>query len=148
LVQLLINGPFGILGNAAFEVGRDGTPHIQSFVHLNQRFTRDQIAGFLGNGAHCEIAIGTDMQNFIYCCKDGNVFVLRPPDRDPDPNGATLLAAAQTLSTEEFIQSYPDAWLDHRASLRRIMLITAIAKARKWDGDLHVKNLWIRGKAC
>jgi hypothetical protein len=82
------------------------------------------------------VARGTDLQNFIYCCKGGNVFALRPPDPGQDPPPATLVAAAQNLSAEQFIQSYPDAWLEHRASLEKIMLIAAIAKARKWDGDL------------
>jgi hypothetical protein len=91
------------------------------------------------------VALGSDLQNFVYCCKDGNVFALRAPDPDPDPKGATLLAAAQTLSTEQFIQTYPETWLEHRTSLERIMLIAAIAKARTWDGDLHEKNLWIWG---
>jgi hypothetical protein len=32
--------------------------------------------GFLGAGSHCEVASGTDLQNFIYCCKDGKGFTL------------------------------------------------------------------------
>jgi hypothetical protein len=101
--------------------------------------------GFLGARSHCEVARGTDLENFICCCKDGNVFALRPADRGPDTDGATLVAAARNLSAEQFIRSDPDAWLEHRASPERIMLIAAIAKARVCDGDLHAKKPWICG---
>jgi hypothetical protein len=83
---------------------------------------------FLGVGGHCEAARGTDFQDFTYCCKDGKVFALKPPGPVRDAPGATLVAAAQNLSREQFIQSYPDAWLEHRPSLERIMVISALAR--------------------
>jgi hypothetical protein len=67
------------------------------------------------------------------------------PDPHLDPSGGVLLAAAQTLTLEQFLQLYPEAWFKHRANLERIMLASAISKATTWDGDLHAKNLWIWG---
>jgi hypothetical protein len=54
-------------------------------------------------------------------------------------------SAAQTLSTEDIVRSYPEEWLQHRQALETIMLAGAQSRATKWDADLHLKNVWIWG---
>jgi hypothetical protein len=144
-VQLLIYGPEAIVGIAGFEISVTGTPHIQGFVRLNRRLSLNQILARLGVGAHCEVAKGSDIDSVIYCSKGNNVFVLRPPDPDHDPQGSAIVAAAQTLTLEQFVGLYPDVWLQHRTTLEKIMLVAAIAKTGTRDGDLRAKNLWIWG---
>jgi hypothetical protein len=35
------------------------------------------------------------------------------------PSGAQIMSAAQTLSTEDFVRSYPEEWLQHRQALEK-----------------------------
>jgi hypothetical protein len=69
----------------------------------------------------------------------------RDGDARSPPSGAQIMSAAQTLSTEEFVRSYPDEWLQHRQVLERIVLAAAQSRASVWSGDLHQKNRWICG---
>lgn len=67
---------YGIVGQ---EIGENGTPHLQGFLHYNMEpkkgginFWKAEIPG--GQRAHFETARGTDEQNKEYCEKEG-VFI-------------------------------------------------------------------------
>ena len=58
------------------EIGEQGTPHLQGFVHYNEdrkkcgiNFWKNKLPN--GKRAHFEAARGTDEQNKAYCEKDG-----------------------------------------------------------------------------
>jgi hypothetical protein len=128
-VTALLLGPDVILGCAECEVGQSGTPRIQGFVHLNCRVrlnqcwmcsARERIANPAG-----------DRTRSAPKRKRSPATAERRPDH----------GAAQTLSTEDFVRSYPEEWLQHRQTLEKIMLAAAQARAAVWDGDLHQKNV-------
>lgn len=61
---------------AGEEVGKEGTPHIQGFIHIKKdrkecgvKFWKEYIPD--GKRCHFENAMGTDEQNRTYCTKDG-----------------------------------------------------------------------------
>lgn len=55
-----------------FEVGENGTRHIQGYVELPRRLRINQIVALLGGRAHVERRLGTGDQAAQYCKKDGN----------------------------------------------------------------------------
>lgn len=67
---------YGVVGQ---EIGENGTPHLQGFIHYDMdtkkggiNFWKKEIPG--GERAHFETARGTDQQNEEYCTKEG-VFI-------------------------------------------------------------------------
>ena len=65
------------------EVGQNGTPHLQGFIHLKTSFLKAKDGGVLTwrgifpglARAHLEKAFGTDAQSQKYCEKDGNLLI-------------------------------------------------------------------------
>ena len=50
------------------EVGKCGTPHLQGYIKF---FKKVRPVGALGvTGAHYEKAVGSDLENYVYCTKD------------------------------------------------------------------------------
>lgn len=67
-----IGGHYGIVGK---EVGKEGTKHLQGFVHLKNAKTFEAARKALqkiNGGTHIEIARGSFSQNVAYCSKDGD----------------------------------------------------------------------------
>ena len=61
------------------EIGENGTPHLQGFVHIEKdpkscgiKFWKEEFK--FSNQAHFETARGTDEQNEAYCTKEGPFF--------------------------------------------------------------------------
>lgn len=58
-------------GFVALEVGAEGTPHLQGFVHLRNAKTLTALKKMLGsNRYHIEKAMGTDFENWAYIMED------------------------------------------------------------------------------
>lgn len=55
-----------------FEVGEQGTKHIQGFAQMKKQKRFLSIVKFFNNRAHIEKANGTPEQNKAYCSKEGN----------------------------------------------------------------------------
>lgn len=62
---------YGIVGK---EIGENGTPHLQGYIHLIKPVRFSTLKKFLPN-AHWEPAKGNPAQNKQYCSKDGNIFI-------------------------------------------------------------------------
>ena len=61
----------GIFG---LEVGEEGTPHIQGFVHMKNAMTLTAVKKWLqSNRWHLEAARGTDYEAWTYCLKDEKI---------------------------------------------------------------------------
>lgn len=81
-----------------FEVGHNGTPHLQGFIHLDDdNIGLRQWREYFGelSRAHVENARGTDGQNRGYCTKDGDFFELGDP-MEKTTKWHTMLEAAKT----------------------------------------------------
>jgi len=57
-----------------FEVGEEGTPHIQGYVQFKKRLRFNQVKQMVGGRAHLdeEYQNSTPVANQTYCKKDGN----------------------------------------------------------------------------
>lgn len=62
---------WGIFG---YEVGENGTPHLQGALYRQHPITIKGLKKDLGDRCHIEVMHGTYEQNKIYCSKGGNVF--------------------------------------------------------------------------
>lgn len=98
-----------------FEVGECGTPHLQGYIHFktNQRFA--YVKRVLGSRCHIEPAMGTVLQNFEYCTKDGNFWEKgeRPLTKGEASKKAwaNILEHAKSGDHEWLENNYPRVWV-------------------------------------
>ncbi len=57
-----------------YEVGSNGTPHLQGYVELMKRKTLKSIKKFMGCNPHIEKRKGTAKQAIDYCMKEKTTF--------------------------------------------------------------------------
>lgn len=78
-----------------FETGENGTPHIQGYIHFNQKKSFVVVRNlFFHQRAHLEAARGSPEQNIKYCSKDGDFYEFG--DR-PKPGKRTDLIKVKDL---------------------------------------------------
>jgi hypothetical protein len=58
---------------AGFEVGENGTPHLQGYLEFKTKARPKSV--FSCERIHWEKAGGTALENFKYCCKESNIFM-------------------------------------------------------------------------
>lgn len=81
------NCVFAVVG---IEVGENGTPHLQGFIHLRNKKTFRSLKSILPS-AHIELARGTDVENQLYCKKENNVlFEIGFPAQSQETNHSLL----------------------------------------------------------
>jgi len=56
------------------EVGANGTPHLQGYVHLRDKARLSQVRNDFSARAHFEVARGSSKDNARYCSKEGDVW--------------------------------------------------------------------------
>lgn len=100
------------------EIGANGTPHLQGFIHLRGKDPKQCGVKFWkaelpeGQKAHFSNARGTDEQNLEYCTKDGPYLLIGEP-AEPENKYAKILEMAkqsldeiQAIDPEFFIKNY------------------------------------------
>jgi hypothetical protein len=117
----------------ALEVGEEGTPHIQGFIHFKNAKTLTATKKFLGSDRwHLEAARGTDFENWTYCQKtavDIDTYGDEPvEDGDLSVWARIVNHIDEGKSTNEIIRMYPET---------AMRCITAIEKYRL---DVDRKN--------
>jgi hypothetical protein len=132
-----------------------GYKHYQGFAQFINRKTFKQIKDMLVPEAHIEVAKGTLAQNTQYCSKQGKIRWSvgiedkqerkKKIQKENNEIWLRVLKDAQSLNQEEFIEKHPREWVLRRAAIERLMLDSAGNSARKWNGKLREKNLWIWG---
>lgn len=120
--------PLGNVTRAIFanEIGEEGTPHIQGFIHFKNAKSLTATKKFLGsNRWHLEISRGTDYENWTYCGKeDTNAlqFGDEPIEGDDLSVWARIVQHIDDgMTTNEIIRRYPET---------AMRCITAIEKYR------------------
>lgn len=58
---------------AGFEVGEEGTPHIQGYVYMDDKYSIRQLVQHIGR-AHIEVCKGSPQQNIKYCTKSNDYY--------------------------------------------------------------------------
>lgn len=107
------------------EIGENGTPHLQGFVHIEKdpkqcgiKFWKEEIK--FTNAAHYENARGSDQQNYEYCTKDGPFFAFGEPQEAGDI-WSSIVQDCKTLPFEEIASKYPEQIIKHGANIRSLI---------------------------
>ena len=75
------------------EMSASGTRHLQGFVHFKTKKYLKALKKLIGNTAHLEMAKGSDVQNKLYCEKEGCVMLeIGEPVAKPTVNKSYLVA--------------------------------------------------------
>lgn len=109
---------YAIVGS---EVGQNGTPHLQGFIHLDDKnIGLRQWREYFGelSRAHIENARGTDGDNREYCSKDGDFFELGTP-LEKTSKWDTIIKAAKT-SMQACLETDGELAVKHWSNLRGI----------------------------
>lgn len=80
-----------------FEIGENGTPHIQGYVSFENPRDRGGVAKLIPRG-HLLIARGTAQQNYVYCTADGDFYEF---GRFPQPGERVDLEEIKILLDEK-----------------------------------------------
>jgi hypothetical protein len=151
-------------------VGREVAPttgmrHLQGFLHLGTRRTRQTVEKMIDGRAWLGSMRGTEYQARMYPSKDGDILVAKGravecAGRDKQEkqrqewreamkkraeHARTIIADCKRLTVEEFVEEHPNDWLIRRAVCERLMLDYRAAQAKTWDGLLWHKNVWMWG---
>jgi uncharacterized protein (DUF433 family) len=120
--------PTGNVTRAIFanEVGEEGTPHIQGFIHFKNAKSLTAVKRFLGSVRwHLEPTRGTDFENWTYCTKQDENAVMfgdEPIEGDDMSVWARIVQHIDDgMTTNEIIRRYPET---------AMRCITAIEKYR------------------
>lgn len=112
------------------EVGEEGTPHLQGYVHFDSNKRLSALKKFQQR-AHWEPAKGSHQQNFDYCTKDGKDIHERGDPPQSKQSAAAAGGAANKRRYEEAYESAKKGRLDEIPGdlmLRHYNTIKAIAK--------------------
>ena len=128
----------------------DGTPHIQGYLRFPNARNREAVSRLLPR-AHLEKANGTWKDNWIYCSKEGKVFVEKGHSLEEAEKGQkipfdVMYQDMKKMAPVEFEEKYPKEWYMRRDKVMSIMIDHAMENACTWGGNLHEKNYWIWGK--
>ena len=111
----------------AHEVGEEGTPHLQGFIHMKNAMTFTAVKKMLGSiRYHIEPAKGTDYEAWRYCLKDGKI-VLKFGD-EPSVEGELsdwekiAEMVRNGASNLDIITRYPSIAIRCQAALDRMRL--------------------------
>lgn len=129
----------------------EGTPHIQGYVSFSSKKYRSWVSRLLPR-AHLIPAQGGWKSNWVYCSKEGSVFVEKGhklteqinPNRG-NQDFLTMHGDMKVMTPQEFEESYPKFWVMHRERVLSVMIDHAMDSVDTWNGNLHDKNFWIFG---
>nr|UVZ21334.2 replication-associated protein [Pigeon circovirus] len=106
------------------EVGEQGTPHLQGFVHLKQKKRLTQLKQ-LFKRAHWEKARGSDEDNEKYCSKEGNVLLtLGIPAKGNRSDLSEAVAAVKAgRAMAEVARDFSEIYVKYGRGLRDLKLL-------------------------
>lgn len=85
-----------------FEVGEDGTPHIQGYVHFSNARHFKSVSKMLPR-AHIEVAKGSPIQNRTYCTKGGEYYEFGECPQQGKCTWARIEAAMNDPKSDPFV---------------------------------------------
>ena len=128
------------------ELGENGTPHLQGFLHFKKRYRMHQIKAMLSRRMHLEMARGTDEQNDKYCGKEEDVILrVGSPKRQKQKTKKTkkrtdlekscayqnVLACAEKLSDGHDLSEIFENYDTGNAYLRHPKVVKELNEARR-----------------
>ncbi|AXQ66087.1 MAG: putative viral replication protein [Circoviridae sp.] len=122
------------------EIGKNGTKHLQGFIHFsgNQRFNR--VRNMLGGRAHIERARGNDEQNKIYCTKEETYLEVGSPQFQGKRNdlGRAVAALESGSSLSEVARTNPEVFIRYGRGLRDYINVRGLVKPRDFKTKVIV----------
>jgi len=106
---------------AGFEVGSEGTPHIQGFLYSKNKISFTTVQYILDNRAHIETMKGTPVQALLYCMKDGNYYESGERPRQGRRSDLDVIAndiKHKTKTIEQIALEHPTQWNFHRKAFQ------------------------------
>jgi hypothetical protein len=133
-----------------------GINDFQGFVEFLVEKSRKQVKQLLTNETHREKANGKPRQQVAYCSKEANarwikgIKELEEPDAKEkrakrSENWLKIRKDATTIEQDAFIETHSRGWILRRNAIERLMVDSMGRTARKWNGDLKDKNIWLWG---
>lgn len=131
------------------EIGANGTPHIQGFIHLKKppkecgvKFWREELP--YGHSTHFSTARGTDEQNTKYCTKEGP-FLQFGKEAEPECQWRKLIETAKR-SLEDCMSIDPEIFVKHYHQLKAIhddynqpKMMAQLQELRDWQKNVVQK---------
>jgi hypothetical protein len=133
-----------------FEIGEQGTPHLQGFLRSANQIDMRTVENMLGGRARLARARGTTADNKRYCLKDGHIILGKGILEEPHSNSKKedyqqLREAIIGGDSIPILWSkFPRIFITHGARIERLSFEYQKAE-EAWPGDLAVKNIWIWG---
>lgn len=134
------------------EVGANGTPHLQGFIHFVNGKTFDVVKKIL-MGAHVEPRRGTPEQASTYCCKEGASYEagsipasLKARSEQQKQRWQDILHLARTGDMYGIQESYPDVYIRYRSTLYNIRKDNAL-RPKDLGYNPNTRNRWYWGPA-
>lgn len=142
------------IGIAEMEHVNQGTAHIQGYLHFELQKTFNSVLRLFISHPHLEKANGTWADNFVYCSKENQVFIIKGRTLEQASNNKgknnfrIMYDFMKTATPEQFEEMYPKEWYLRRQLVERVMIDSRIRnEIADWNGDLQEKNIWIWGDA-
>ncbi len=130
------------------EKATTGTLHLQGFVHFKTKKYLKALKKMIGNTAHLEIAKGSDVQNKVYCEKEGDVVLeAGEPVAKPTVNKSYLIAkeiveyvcsGGQLSSLLDLDEKYVEAYVKHTSFVDNYI---GTCKVKNGMVDFNEENL-------
>lgn len=120
------------------EVGNQGTPHLQGYIHFSSDKTLRMVKLLLGPRYHLEARLGTIKEAIEYCKKDGDFvergkILARGTPSDKELQWKEIISMAETGRIGELKETYPRHYLQY---FKTLMSIRAY-KSKPLDGELQ-----------
>lgn len=130
-------------GFVALEVGAEGTPHLQGFVHLKNAKTLTALKKMLGsNRYHVEKAMGTDYENWAYIMEDNEGKVqgdsliewgdAPAEEGEPDAWDNILMMIEGGANNREIVRKWPSIAIRCMSAIQRYRVDYEWAECRAW----------------
>lgn len=141
-VQMLMKkAKYGIVGK---EVGENGTPHLQGYIHLNNALSFEKLKAYIPR-AHIEVSGGTDMDNFNYCSKGGEYTEWGEKGEGQgvrtDIKEIANLIKSGDITLMDIMFDHPDLYLKYSRSFEK--MFNAVQPHR----EIPPSVIWLYGKA-
>lgn len=115
-----------------YEVGAEGTPHLQGYIELPHAKTQRSVKKSLGGRCHVENRKGTAIQASGYCKEDG-LFIERGKlsEQGKRTDLENLADIVKTKGVKGIIEERPDAFIKYGRNIERLAELLMVPRTEK-----------------
>lgn len=126
------------------EIGEQGTPHLQGYLHLKSAKTLQQLKRYISERCHLEVTRGSPKDNHRYCSKGTNIFEhgkLPSQGKRNDLKGLLEAVRDDNPGERELIENYTTVMARYPRFVDKVRDI--YHPPTPIEGDLD--NIWMYG---